>query len=68
MTKMLKTSLDGRAHHLPPEIVTTFFTASLRVPTSPDNRQLLRAMRAAELELWEHSLDHRDVSEHGSED
>ncbi len=54
MTRLLKTTMGGQTEHVPLEVVTTVCTASLRVPVSPANRQILRAMRAAELELWEH--------------
>jgi len=33
--------------------VRTCFTESLRVPVTPENRRLLREVRAAELRLWE---------------
>jgi hypothetical protein len=54
MTRLLKTTAGEQTEHVPLEVVTTVCTASLRVPVSPANRQILRAMRAAELEFWEH--------------
>jgi hypothetical protein len=32
-----------------------FVAGSIRVPVTPENRSLLRGMRAAELEAWEQS-------------